>query len=282
MASAKKERQRRRIWNAVAIVIGLLFLVPFIWLVLTAFAKEGTLGISFKNGLTLNNFSTVFSTANSADVGESIGRALLDSLYLSAGTTVVTTFVALLAGYPLSRFRLPGKSAALYFIVFMTGLPVIAIVIPTYDIFVAINVVNSLEWTVLFMSATSLPFAVWIAKNFIDNVPLELEEAANVDGAGTFRTLLHVTAPLCVPGAMVVAIYTFVNAWSNFFVPFILLDTPKLPASVTIYQYFGEHTILFGDLAAFSILFTAVPVALYLVLSRRVGGTALFSGALKG
>jgi multiple sugar transport system permease protein len=270
-------------WNVLAIVVGLLFLVPFIWLVVTALTNNGTLGLSLSGGLTAGNFTSLFSSGGAAEaIGEGVGGALLNSLYLSGGTMVVTTIVAVLTAYPLSRFRIPGSNILVLAIVFVTGLPIVAVVIPTYDIFVSLNFINSLLWTVLFLSATSLPFAVWIAKNFIDSVPIELEEAAATDGAGTFKTLRHITAPLSIPGLLVIALFTFIQSWSNFFVPFVLLQAPKLPASVTIYQFFGEHTINYSGLCAFALIFTAVPVALYILLSRRSGGTSLFAGAVKG
>jgi multiple sugar transport system permease protein len=270
-------------WNLLALVVGILFLVPFVWLVVTALTNNGTLSLSLAGGLTTSNFTSLFSpNSGSEAIGEGVGGALLNSVYLSAGTMVITTVVAVLTAYPLSRFRIPGKNVLVYAIVFVTGLPIVAIVIPTYDIFVSANFINSLPWTILFLTATSLPFAVWIAKNFIDNVPIELEEAAATDGAGTFKTLRHITAPLSIPGLLVIALFTFIQSWSNFFVPFVLLQTPKLPASVTIYQFFGEHTINYSGLCAFALIFTAVPVALYILLSRRSGGTSIFTGAVKG
>jgi multiple sugar transport system permease protein len=145
------------------LAVGVLFLVPFIWLVVTAFTKNGTLAVSFSGGLTTGNFSGLFA-ANSASeaIGEGVGGALLNSLYLSGGTMVITTVIAVLTAYPLSRFNIPGRNVLVYAIVFVTGLPIIAVIIPTYDIFVSLNFVNSLWWTVLFLTATSLPFAVWI------------------------------------------------------------------------------------------------------------------------
>jgi multiple sugar transport system permease protein len=242
------------------------------------------LAVSLSGGLTATNFSSLFGGSNNASeaIGEGVGGALVNSCYLSGGTMIITTVVAVSTAYPLSRFDIPGRNVLVYAIVFVTELPIVAIVIPTYDIFVSLNFVNSLLWTVLFLTATSLPFAVWIGKNFIDSVPIELEEAAATDGAGTFRTLWHITGPLSTPGLLVIAIYTFIQSWSNFFVPFVLLQTPKLPASVTIYQFFGEHAINYSGLCAFAIIFTAVPVVLYIVLSHRTGGISMFAGAVKG
>lgn len=270
-------------WNVLALLIGLLFLTPFVWLFLTAFERYGGLNLSGGGGFTLQNFTGLFgNTAAAQAVGEGVGQALLNSVYLSAGTMIITTVVALIAGYPLSRFNIPGRNVIIYAIVFVTGLPILAVVIPTYDIFVTYNLVNSMLWTILFLTATSLPFAVWMAKNFIDTVPLELEEAASTEGANIFSTLRHVTIPLVTPGAVVIAFYTFIQAWGNFFVPFILLQTPKVPAAVTVYQFFGLHTANYSGLAAFSIVFTAVPVIFYVILSKRNGGDSIFAGAIRG
>ena len=280
--SVAKRRASVR-WNVLAAIIGLLFLAPFFWLILTAFERYGGLNLTGGGGFTVRNFTGLFGkTAAAKAIGEGVGGALLNSIWLSGGTMIITTVVALVAGYPLSRFSIPGRNAIVYAIVFVTGLPILAIVIPTYDIFVSYNIVDSLPWTILFLTSTSLPFAVWMAKNFIDTVPLELEEAAATEGANIFRTLRHVTIPLVAPGAGVIAFYTFIQAWGNFFVPFILLQSPKLPAAVTTYQFFGEHSTNYSGLAAFSIVFTAVPVIFYVVISKRNGGESLFAGAIRG
>jgi multiple sugar transport system permease protein len=282
-SAANEKKPSRWRWNVVALIVGLLFLAPFFWLILTAFEKFGGLDLTGGGGFTFSNFTGLFgNTAAAKDIGEGVGGALLNSIWLSAGTMIITTVVALIAGYALSRFSIPGRNTIVYAIVFVTGLPILAIVIPTYDIFVTYNLVNSLPWTILFLTATSLPFAVWLAKNFIDTVPLELEEAAATEGANVFRTLQRVTIPLVGPGATVIAFYTFIQAWGNFFVPFILLQSPKLPAAVTTYQFFGEHSTNYSGLAAFSIVFTAVPVIFYIVISKRNGGESLFAGAIRG
>ena len=282
-SSSEEKKPAKWRWNVVALLVGLLFLVPFFWLILTAFQRYGGLSLTGGGGFTFSNFSSLFGkTAASQAIGEGVGQSLLNSIWISAGTMIITTVVSLIAGYPLSRFAIPGRNAIVYAIVFVTGLPILAIVIPTYDIFVTYNLVNSLPWTILFLTSTSLPFGVWMAKNFIDTVPLELEEAAATEGANIFNTLRRVTIPLIAPGATVIAFYTFIQAWGNFFVPFILLQSPKLPAAVTTYQFFGEHSANYSGLAAFSIVFTAVPVIFYIVISKRNGGESLFAGAIRG
>ena len=132
-------------------------------------------------------------------------------------------------------------------------------------------------------AATSLPIAIWMTKNFMDGVPLSLEEAAWVDGASPAQALRSVVLPLIAPGMGVVGIFTFITAWGNFFVPFVLLlDPAKQPASVGVYTFFGQGGLIaYGQLAAYSILYTAPVIALYLVVSRSLGGAFALTGAIK-
>jgi multiple sugar transport system permease protein len=191
---------------------------------------------------------------------------------------------ATLAAYPLSRYRSRLKRPFLVTILFSTGLPITAIMVPVYGLFVQLALDDSIPATMVFMATTALPISIWLTKNFMDGVPIELEEAAWTDGASPMRGLLRIVMPLMGPGLSVVAIYTFIGLWGNFFVPFILLLTPeKQPMSVTIYTFFGQYgQVVYGQLAAYSLLYSLPSVLLYLVLSRRLGGAFAFGGGVKG
>jgi multiple sugar transport system permease protein len=256
--------------------VGAIFLVPFIWLVVVAFQKNGSLQLAGGGGFTLSHFADLFSGSSS------FVQSFANSLYLAVGTTVLTTTVGVLAAYPLSRFGSRTQEYFVYVLVFLTGLPIIAIMIPTYDYFVTLNLINSKFWTVCFMTATALPFATWIARSFIDAVPRELEEAAWMDGQSRFGSLWRIVVPLIVPGICVVAVFTFVNAWSDFFVPYILLQGSNSPASVTMYSFFGQYGINYSAVAAFAIVYSLPPVLLYLVVTRWVGQGFSLHGAVKG
>ncbi|MGD0082436.1 MAG: carbohydrate ABC transporter permease [Acidimicrobiales bacterium] len=265
----------RRLPSVVMSLIGAVFLVPFIWLVVVAFQAHGSLQISGGGGFTLSHFATVLH-------GGSFVSAFGNSLYLAVGTTVCTTVIGILAAYPLSRFGSRAQEYFVYVLVFLTGLPIIAIMIPTYDFFVTLNFINSKFWTVWFMTATALPFATWIARSFIDAVPRELEEAAWIDGTSRLGSLRRIVVPMIVPGLCVVAVYTFVNAWSDFFIPYILLQGTNNPASVTMYSFFGQYDVNYSDVAAFALMYSLPPVVLYLIVTRWVGQGFALHGALKG
>nr|WP_106249565.1 carbohydrate ABC transporter permease [Allonocardiopsis opalescens] len=263
--------------NAVLIVIALAFLVPLLWLLFASVDPAAGMSVRFPEAPSLENFAAVLTT-------DITFRPLWNGLLLSGGSSLIAVAVATLAAYPLSRYNLRFKRPFLYTVLFTTGLPLTAIMVPVYGVFVQADLIDNQFATMLFMAATSLPFAIWLIKNFMDGVPISLEEAAWVDGASSWDALRLLVVPLMLPGMAVVAVFTFVQSWGNFFVPFILLLTPEyMPASVTIYTFFGQHgAVIYGQLAAFSLVYTVPAAALWLIASRAMGGAFAFGGALKG
>jgi multiple sugar transport system permease protein len=258
-------------------IIAAAFVVPFLWLVIASIQPGAALSAHLDWKFSTDNFRAVLTP-------ETIYRPVLNSVIISGGTALVTVLVAVLAAYPLSRYHSRFGRSFLYIILFSTGLPITAIMVPVYAMYSRINLIDSIPGTIAFMAAASLPFATWMMKNFMDGVPISLEEAAWTDGAGWFQSLHRIVLPLMIPGLTVVFIFTFVLQWGNFFVPFILLLSPeKQPASVTIYTFFSQYgQVAYGQLAAFSILYTAPVVVFYSALSRVLGGAFSLTGAVKG
>ena len=261
----------------VLLIITLAFVGPMLWLVFGSISAGSGLDVSFTGPYTFDNFKAVMNVPT-------LWLPLLNSFILSAGTAFLTVICSALAAYPLSRYQMRYRKSFLYIILFSTGLPVTAIMVPVYAMFSNFNLTDSIPATIFFMSATSLPFAIWLMKNFMDGVPISLEEASWVDGANWVQSLTRIVLPLMLPGLAVVSIFVFVQQWGDFFIPFILLLSPdKQPASVSIYTFFSNYgQTAYGQLAAFSILYTLPVVALYVILSRFMGGAFSFAGGLKG
>jgi multiple sugar transport system permease protein len=258
-------------------LIGILFLLPLLWVVLSSFDPHAKVSLQVPEKATISNFTSVLSDKLNQ-------RAFSIGLLLSLGQAIITVVVAGLAAYPLSRYQLKYKKPFLYTILFMTALPITAVMVPVYQLFIMLKLQDSLFGTMLFLSASALPYAIWMMKNYMDAVPLELEESAWVDGASVFKGLRKVVAPLMLPGVFTVGIFTFTASWGNFFVPYILIQTPeKLPASVTIYQFFGQYGMVeYGKLAAFSLIYTIPPVILYILSQRFMSEGFSLGGASKG
>jgi multiple sugar transport system permease protein len=272
-----KHALERTIPYIVLSFIGILFLLPLLWILFASFDPHATVSLKIPKTISIENFVSVL-------IDKVNQRSLLIGIFLSLGQAIITVVVAALAAYPLSRYRLKYKKSFLLTILFMTSLPITAVMVPVYQLFMILNLHDSLFGTMLFLASSALPYAIWMMKNFMDAVPLELEESAWIDGASVLKGLQKVVAPLMVPGICTVAIFTFTLSWGNFFVPYILIQSPeKLPASVTIYQFFGQYGMVeYGKLAAFSLIYTIPPIVLYMISQRFMSEGFSLGGATKG
>ncbi|MFF4274917.1 carbohydrate ABC transporter permease [Streptomyces sp. NPDC001536] len=274
---ASRRTTHRLAADAGLLVVAAAFMLPLAWVLLSSVDTEANLQVKVPDGVTLSNFDAVLTP-------EITFTPLLNSLLLCGGGTALTVVCAALAAYPLSRFRSRLNRPFLLTILFATSLPITAIMVPVYALFVQVNLIDTLQGTIFFFAASQLPFAIWLMKNFMDGVPKELEEAAWTDGASPFQSLLRIVLPLMGPGVAVVTVFSFVMMWGNFFVPFMLLLTPdQMPAAVSINEFFGNRgMVAYGQLAAFSVIYSTPVILLYVLVARRLGGGFALGGAVKG
>jgi multiple sugar transport system permease protein len=272
-----RDRVSKLTANLVLLAIGVLFVLPLLWVLFASINRTAGLTVQFPTNPTLGNFRAVLNT-------DTTYRPVLNGIILCGGAALLTMICAVLAAYPLSRFKSKFNRPFLLTVLFCTGLPITAVMVPVYGLFVQLNLVDTLGGTIMFMATSSLPFAIWLTKTFMDGVPISLEEAAWVDGAGSMQALRRIVLPLMWPGIAVVLIFTFIGMWGNFFVPFMLLLSPeRLPASVSIFTFFGQYgEPNYGQLAAYSLIYTFPVLMLYLLLSRKLGGAFALGGAIKG
>ncbi|KRK72942.1 hypothetical protein FD02_GL001362 [Lacticaseibacillus nasuensis JCM 17158] len=257
-------------------IIAVLFLLPLVWMLFSSVDPHAIQAIKLPSHLTMANFSAILTDPN---IMRSFGIGLL----VSGFQAFFVVAISVLAAYPLSRYPLPWKKPFLLSILFLTSLPMTAVIVPVYQMFLYMKWQNSLIATTIFMISTSLPYGIWMMKNFMDSVPEGLEEAAWIDGSSVWGGVRKVVMPLMLPGIFTIAIFTFTGSWGNFFVPFILITAPeKLPASVTIFQFFGNNGLVdYGQLAAFSVLYTLPVVVLYTFAQRYMSKGFSFGGAVK-
>ena len=257
-------------------MIGLGFALPIFWVLLAAFDSQATNALKWPH-ISMANFAAIMNH-------DTVVQPFVNSLIISAVATVITTLFGLMAAYPISRGYIPFKRPLLYSILFATGLPVSMLIVPIYSMYVSWGLTDSLTWAGVFLAATSLPFAIWIMKNFIDAIPMELEEAAQVDGASAVQIIRWIAVPLATPGIVVTSMLTFLGAWGYFLVPYILIQSQdKMPFAVTIYGFQAAYgQIAYGHLAAAALIFSAPVVILYWAASRHLIGAFSFGGGLQG
>ena len=259
--------------QALLLALGVVFLAPLLWLVLGSVDSQASWSIEWPHW-TLANLSAAVSSSNL--------HALLNSGILAGVSTAIATAAAVPAGYILARRRVPFKGPLLLAVLFLTAVPLAILIIPVYQMFAQIGWLSLLP-AALFLAVASLPFEIYLIKNFIDSVPEDLEEAARMERANTWQVLRHIVIPLALPGITAAAIFGFVAAWGSFIVPLVLIISPNQQVgSVAVYNYIGSDHVQYGNIAAFSLVF-AVPVfVLYAFASRLFREGFAFGGAVKG
>jgi multiple sugar transport system permease protein len=258
--------------NALLFVCGAVFVLPLLWLIEASMDAGATRRLQFPD-LTLDHFVTV----TQPDKMMALGNSLLISLV----ATFVATIPSILAGYAFSRHRIPVKGGVLMLILFLSGVPINIMIIPVYQILGSLNLLSLIP-TGIFLGVTALPFELYIIKNAIDAIPLDLEEAARIERANTAQILWRVVIPLAMPGIAAAAIFGFVNTWGNFLAPLVLISASnEQPSPIKIFGFMSADIIRYGDIAAYSIVYSAPVVALYLLSSRVFRSGFVLGGAVR-
>jgi multiple sugar transport system permease protein len=265
--------RRRLVSQGILVAFGFLFFAPMIWLIFASLDKSATWAVEWPH-FTLNNFQQVLTGTDL--------KALENSIVLAVVSTTIATLSAMLAAYALSRRRIPFKGPLLLFVLFTSGVPLTILIVPLYQLFASRNWLSIFPASV-FLAVTSLPFEIYLIKNFIDAVPVDLEEAARMERASTLQILRRVVVPISLPGIAAAAIFGFVNAWGSFVVPLVLISPAnQQPAPVAIYGFIGAANVRYGDIAAYSLLFCVPVFILYGLSSRLFREGFVLSGAVKG
>jgi multiple sugar transport system permease protein len=274
--TAVSRRQRRRRWELFGpLALYLAFtLVPFYWMLVYAIRPAGTHGL-VPWPLTLEHFRTVW-------YGLGFGFFFRNSAFVAVVTLFVVSLFALLGGYALARFRFRGSRVFLLCLLCTQFVPGVTMLIPLFVLFRHLHLLNSLASLVVAESAFQLPLALVLMSSFIRNVPVELEEAAMVDGCSRLRAFLAVVLPQLRPGIVAVGSFAFIGSWNNFlFALMFISDQDRFTIPVGLSYTIGEYNADFGALAAGGVV-AAVPVVCVFAVIQRYLVQGLSAGAVKG
>jgi multiple sugar transport system permease protein len=251
------------------------FALPLVWLVVTPFVKSPSYEVKF-SGFTLHNFSELFKDPQ-------VRPSLENSLYLSVGSAVLVVALSALAAYALSRVRIPGRDSLLYALLLLSSIVTgTAAMVPIFLMIYELHLIDSRTAVIFVLTGGLLPAAVFMLKDFVDILPKSYEESGRVFGAKPFQILRHVVTPLIRPGLATVAVWTLVQVWSTFLVPYILLlSSSKQPAAVVMFTFYdsgGQPN--FALISTFGLIYSVPVVILYLLVNKRYGFS--FQGGIKG
>jgi multiple sugar transport system permease protein len=209
-------------------------------------------------------------------------KALINSSIIAGVTTVICLFFGSIAAYAISRLRFRFKSAVMTLILAISFFPAVAIIAPLFIQFTALGIIDT-YWSVIITDTVfALPLTIWLLVAFFRELPVDLEDAAKVDGATTIQAFRKVIVPLAAPGVFTTAILTFIFAWNEFlFANTFLFDAGTQPVTVVIPNFATLYTVDYGAQAAASVIVTVPLVIMVLIFQRRIV-SGLTAGAVKG
>jgi len=264
-----------------AILIYILF--PFYWALRSSISPNSELFTTpvryFPANPTLDNYRQVLSNGLFL-------RAILNSTIVAGSVTLLALGIGVLGSYALGRFKFSGRTQILYLVLSMTMFPQIAILGALYNMINTLGLYNSLGALILTYMIFTLPFTVWVLTTFFEAMPREIEEAAYVDGATPWQTLMKVLLPLLAPGLVTTGLLAFIAAWNEFLYALSFTQTPDkrtIPLAIATFTPLtgGGFEIPWGQMMAATIVVTIPLIVLTLIFQRRILA-GLTAGAVKG
>lgn len=271
---------------AARIILTVMILIPIAYLLLLSVTPDVQVGTGnlIPTHWAFSNYLLMWSSV-------SLAQGLVNSLIISGVASVIAVILAVGAAYVLTRFTFLGRRPYLYLLIGLQTVPGVMLLLPLFVVFASIQVVihfqliGSYEAVIVTYLTFALPFATWILVSYLGNIPLELEEAALVDGATRLRALWKVVVPLAWPGIVVALVFSFLTGWNDVLFASVLTNPDTRTLAVQLQAFSsaqeGGALPLYGQLMG-AAAFSALPVvALYMILQRYLIG-GLTAGGVKG
>jgi raffinose/stachyose/melibiose transport system permease protein len=284
MAEAKRsgsilpgQRRASVISHTILGVYALMVLVPLLYVVFLSFKNlTGILATptSLPDRLHTENYSQAWSTGN-------LERYLVNTVVVAGVTVAAVLVVSSLAAYVIARYRFRGNQLLYLFFVSGLALPIQIVALPLFILMRQLGLLGGLPSLMLVFTASGISFSVFLLVNFMRTIPMELQEAAVVDGAGPIRVYWHVILPLVRPALGIVAIFEFINAWKEFFLPLLLIqNTNNMTVAVGVQSFQGEHASAYNLMLA-ALVIVSLPTIIGAFFVTKQFRRNLLSGSVK-
>jgi multiple sugar transport system permease protein len=270
---------KRALWTVAAIVVAIYALVPFVWIISLSLKRPADLtdGRFIPRSVTWDNYSNIFDQSV-------FTSALRNSIGIAAISTLIAVLLATTTAYAIARLDFPGKRFVLGAALAIAIFPQISIVSPLFDIWRRIGLYDTWPGLIIPYLTFTLPLSIWLLSAYFRQIPWELEQAAEVDGATPFQAFRRVIVPLAAPGMFTAAILAFIFAWNDFLFAISLTSTDRartVPAAIAFFQGNSQFQQPTGQIAAAAVVITVPVVVAVLIFQRRIV-SGLTSGAVKG
>ncbi|MCI8537373.1 MAG: carbohydrate ABC transporter permease [Oscillospiraceae bacterium] len=259
-------------------ILALIAIFPMAWVLLTSVKGKGEMTGDptsiLPKVLTLDNYRTVIEQLN-------FGNNIANSIMVALSTTVIAILVSALGAYGVVRF-FPRFGKIMTRVLITTYMfPPILLAVPYSIIMGKVGLMNNRLGLVIVYLSFSVPYAIWLLVGFFQTVPLEIEEAARVDGANKIQVFGRVVLPIVAPGLVAVAIYTFINAWNEFLYSLILMNSSeKMTVAVALKSLEGQEVLDWGVMMAASAMVVIPSVIFFMLIQKKIAG-GLASGSVK-
>lgn len=225
--------------------------------------------------LTFDNFVQVVQNQN-------LIRAFFNTLIIASGTTLVALVVGVLGGYGFARYRFPGRNMLLWSVLFTKLFPRVVVIVPFFVTLRNLQMMNTYQGLILVYLMVTFPVAIWLLKGFFDKIPVEVEEAAVIDGCNLPQLLWHVIIPMSRPALVAVAMYSFILAWNEFLFALVFTNgLERRPLSIALAFFIDENGIRWGELMAASVVMS-LPAIIVFTFAQKLLVRGLSDGAVKG
>jgi ABC-type glycerol-3-phosphate transport system permease component len=292
-ASGTAARTRRRsrsgrnivketLFYLAAALVVVISLFPFYWILRTSLESGAQVaaGVGGSNGVIPGHLS--FSSYVSIFRQQHFLTPLVNSIIVALATTVLTVIIGSLAGYALARLNLRGAGAILAFILLAGFFPPLAMIGPLFLLFRDLGVLDNIYPLIIVYCVYTMPITTWLLKNFFEQIPRELEEAALVDGASRLQTLRRVIIPVAVPGVFTAGILSFILAWNDFIFAVSFLRTQSHFTAPLSIVTFGESQFqVFYNLIDAAVVIISIPIAVLVLLAQRRIVSGLTAGSFR-
>lgn len=276
----RPDRKKSRIgYNIAGLVAFVLMAFPVYWLVISALRPNAEIRsydqTLWPSSITFDNFSRAIKQPN-------FGTAIESSLIVCGVAVLGGMLLATIAAFAIGRFQFRGRKFFMIVLLVVQLLPPTAMLIPIYIQLNDLGGLNEYWGVIVIYLVSTLPFATWMIRGFVINIPQELEESAMVDGCSRMGAFWRVTFPLLAPGLAAASIFSLITAWNEYLLAYVVLqDNDKYTLNVWLMNFTTSRGIDYGALMAASTLI-AIPVVAFFLLVQKHMATGLTSGAVKG
>lgn len=275
----KKNKRRQKVIMLIPLILIVTFVVfPYIWTFLTSIKPTNELYKTdikiLPRQITFENYITLF-------VKTDFLKSMIHSILIASVTSCISMLVSSMASYAFARYQFKGKNLALSGILLLYMFPSVLYLTPLFVVFNKLNMIGSPVALIVSYCTFTIPFSIWLLTSYMKGIPLELEEAGKIDGAGVPKLLYHIVMPLLKPGLVATGTYVFINSWNEYLFAVMFTTSKNRTLPVSLASLVGEYDLRWDIISAGAVA-AMIPVVIMFMFVQKNLVAGLTAGSVKG